>query len=166
MYKNERCLIFDESGNLTNVVINGNLFVKGFVIANSPNDQGTYGIMDPFRKNVDNIRTTDLYKTYSDRRLKNVGAFNNDGLDKIRELKVYNYTFKKDKKKIPQVGVIAQDLQKIFPNAVKKNKNGYFMIRHDDMFYAMLNAIKELDRTMQYISIKVRYILIDLHKQC
>ena len=81
----------------------------------------------------------------SDRRLKYVGSESTSGLDKIRQLKVFNYTFKKDKKKVPHVGVIAQDLQKVFPNAVKKGVDGFLTIRMEDMFYAMINAIKELD---------------------
>ena len=91
------------------------------------------------------------YKTFfnfwlsSDRRLKYVGSESTSGLDKIRQLKVFNYTFKKDKKKVPHVGVIAQDLQKVFPNAVKRGVDGFLTIRMEDMFYAMINAIKELD---------------------
>ena len=60
-------------------------------------------------------------------------------------MKVFNYTFKKDEKKTPHVGVIAQDLQKVFPDAVKKGVDGFLTIRFEDMFYAMINAIKELD---------------------
>ena len=67
------------------------------------------------------------------------------GLDKIRQLKVFNYTFKDDKEKTPRVGVMAQDLQKIFPNAVTKGEDGFLRIRMEDMFYAVINAIKELD---------------------
>lgn len=87
----------------------------------------------------------DEMKTVSDRRLKYVGRENTSGLDKIRQLKVFNYTFKKDEKKTPHVGVIAQDLQKVFPNAVKKGVDGFLTIRMEDMFYAVINAIKELD---------------------
>ena len=85
------------------------------------------------------------FVTSSDRRLKYVGSENTSGLDKIRQLKVFNYTFKKDEKKTPHVGVIAQDLQKIFPDAVKKGVDGFLTIRMEDMFYAVINAIKELD---------------------
>ena len=81
----------------------------------------------------------------SDRRLKYVGKENTSGLDKIRQLKVFNYTYKKDTTKTPHVGVIAQDLQKVFPNAVKKGADGFLTIRMEDMFYALVNAVKELD---------------------
>ncbi len=85
---------------------------------------------------------------FSDRRLKYVGKENLSGLKKIRQLKVFNYTFKKDETKTPHVGVIAQDLQKVFPDAVKKGTDGFLTIRFEDMFYAMINAIKELDTRM------------------
>ena len=64
-------------------------------------------------------------------------------------MKVFNYTFKKDKSKTPHVGVIAQDLQKVFPDAVKKGTDGFLTIRFEDMFFAMINAIKELDLKYQ-----------------
>ena len=92
---------------------------------------------------------TNLTKIISDRRLKYVGTNNNDGLDKIKQLKIFNYTYKKDTTKTPHVGVIAQDLQKVFPNAVQKGKDGFLTIRMEDMFYAVINAIKELDAKYQ-----------------
>ena len=84
-------------------------------------------------------------ETKSDLRLKYVGKESQSGLDKIKQLKVFNYTFKKDETKTPHVGVIAQDLQKVFPDAVKKGTDGFLTIRFEDMFFAMINAIKELD---------------------
>ena len=98
----------------------------------------------------DDFRLGFTLKNYiSDRRLKYVGTNNNDGLDKIKQLKVFNYVYKKDTTKTPHVGVIAQDLQKVFPNAVKKGKDGFLTIRMEDMFYAVINAIKELDAKYQ-----------------
>lgn len=81
----------------------------------------------------------------SDIRLKNILNDNNQGLNEIIQLNIKNYIYKNDKEKIVHVGVIAQDLQKIFPNAVKTDKNGYLTIRTEDMFYSMINAIKELN---------------------
>ncbi|MCI1273911.1 MAG: tail fiber domain-containing protein, partial [Clostridiaceae bacterium] len=95
------------------------------------------------------------YKSSSDRRLKNISGANNDGLDKLMQLNVFNFTFKQDKKKMPHVGVIAQDLQKVFPNAVMKDKKGYLMIRWDEMFYCMLNSIKELAAKVTNIDSRV-----------
>lgn len=81
----------------------------------------------------------------SDRRLKNVGKAFVGGLEDVKKLEVFNYTYKKDPTKTPHVGVMAQDLEKIFPKAVFKGDDGFLRIRMEDMFYAVVNAIKELD---------------------
>jgi prepilin-type N-terminal cleavage/methylation domain-containing protein len=162
----------DENGYKTvpsGVVINGNLYVKGMIIANavphqstsvddlrffrhdSDDNPGFYGLHD----NIKNWYISAYGGMKSDRRLKNISGANNDGLDKLMQLNVFNFTFKQDKKKMPHVGVIAQDLQKVFPNAVMKDKKGYLMIRWDEMFYCMLNSIKELAAKVTNIDSRV-----------
>ena len=83
--------------------------------------------------------------TKSDRRLKNVGDKFTEGLEALKKLDFYHFTFKDDETKTPHVGVMAQDLQKVFPDAVTKGDDGYLRIRFEDMFYAVINAVKELD---------------------
>lgn len=87
-----------------------------------------------------------LDSTSSDRRLKNIGTRSIAGLKELNQLKIYDYTFKNDKSKHSQIGVMAQDLQKVFPNSVFEGPDGYLRIRWDEMFFASINAIKELDR--------------------
>ena len=152
----------------SSVVINGNLIVKGGIISTlwryggGDNDNvnllaRSSGQLEPewndtvaklFERYSDNGHGK--FKSFSgnvisDRRLKYVGKESTTGLDKVRQLKVFNFTYKKDTTKTPHVGVIAQDLQKVFPNAVQKGKDGFLTIRMEDMFYAVINAIKELD---------------------
>ena len=90
-------------------------------------------------------------KTLSDRRLKNVGEKYTAGLEELKKLDFYHYTFKADKDNTPLVGVMAQDLQKVFPDAVTKGEDGYLRIRLEDMFYAVINAVKELDAKVSQI---------------
>ncbi len=95
---------------------------------------------------------------FSDRRLKNVGKEFTSGLDKIKKLHLYHYTYKDDTTKTPHVGVIAQDLQKIFPDAVMKGEDGFLRIRMEDMFYALVNAVKELDTRLTTLEQKQKKI--------
>lgn len=88
----------------------------------------------------------------SDIRLKTDIVKNNDGLDQILSLVPYNYKFKSDLLGIHQVGVIAQDLQKVFPTSVKANKDGFLSIRWDEMFFSMINAIKSLSAKVESIA--------------
>lgn len=98
-----------------------------------------------FNSNCPNVKT-------SDRRLKDIISENNEGLASIEALMPYNFTFKNDKENKAQVGVMAQDLQKVYPSAVVKGKDGYLRIRWDEMFYSMINAIKTLDRKLVAIA--------------
>jgi len=91
----------------------------------------------------------------SDARLKNISGDNTAGLKEINALEVKNYTYKNDEKKTPHVGVIAQQLQKIFPNSVTKGDDGYLRIRTEEIFYAMVNSIKELCKQIQDLTAKV-----------
>ena len=101
----------------------------------------------------------------SDRRLKNVGEKYTAGLAELKKLDFFHYTFKKDKNKTPHVGVIAQDLQKVFPDAVTKDEDGYLRIRFEDMFYAVINAVKELDNKISEIVQNITNINSTIEKQ-
>ncbi|MBE7712968.1 MAG: tail fiber domain-containing protein [Cyanobacteria bacterium SIG26] len=91
----------------------------------------------------------------SDSRLKNIGEKYSGGLDELKRLNIYNYTFKKDKNKTPHVGVIAQDLKLVFPKAVIKDKKGYYHIRWDEMFYALINSVKTIHARVEKLSVKI-----------
>ncbi len=91
----------------------------------------------------------------SDMRLKNIGASFSAGLNEIKRLNVYNYTYKSDDTKAPHVGVIAQDLKRVFPTAVTKDDNGYYQIRWDEMFYAAINAVKTLNTKVESLANRV-----------
>ncbi len=98
----------------------------------------------------------------SDIRKKNVGEIYTGSLAELDKLKFYHFTFKDDKTNTPQIGVIAQDLQKVFPNAVKEGDDGYLRVRWDEMFYAAINAIKELNTKVCALAENVQNIIKDI----
>lgn len=108
-----------------------------------------------FEKNL-SLPVPQNWNPSSDRRLKNVGDVYKGGLAELKKLEFYHYTFKKDENKTPRVGVMAQDLQKVFPDAVIKGEDGFLRIRLEDMFYAVINAVKELDTRLTAISEQVK----------
>ena len=162
-YSNQGCDLGSCSRlNDTTVFINGNLVVRGTTFITSKHYGGNSFVIKALEHSDGQMEPAphghgwgDTAEGWipslhsSDRRLKYVGKESASGLNKIRQLKVFNYTFKKDTTKTPHVGVIAQDLQKVFPNAVKKGADGFLTIRMEDMFYAVINAIKELDAKYQ-----------------
>ena len=105
---------------------------------------------------------------YSDVRLKNVSGNSTAGLKEINALEVKNFTYKDDKEKTPHVGVIAQQLKNVFPNSVIKDKKGYYRIKTEEIFYAMVNSIKELCTQIQTLTAKVAGLdkrITELEKQ-
>lgn len=86
------------------------------------------------------------YTIPSDKNLKTVLHQYHKGLNEITKLKPYKFTYKDDENKNIHIGLIAQDLKKVFPESVYKNpETGYLSINTDGVFYALTNAIKELD---------------------
>lgn len=108
---------------------------------------------DPLVKPCNEVGSCAKLKT-SDIRLKENISENNDSLDKLLNVIPYNYSYKSDVKALPQVGVIAQDLQTYMPNSVSKDKDGFLQIRWDEMFYTAINSIKTLDSKVEKLTVE------------
>ena len=78
----------------------------------------------------------------SDRRLKNIKGEYKKGLSEILKIQPVVYRYKGSK--TLQTGVIAQDIIDVFPEAVVKMPNGYLGVNTDPVFFATLNALKEV----------------------
>ena len=96
-----------------------------------------------------------IYNSSSDARLKNVIGESKEGLDEILQVKIKNFTFKDDPSRGIRTGVIAQEIQKIFPNSVIKGDDGYLKVCYTDIFYTCINAIKQLHLMVQDVIAKV-----------
>lgn len=97
-----------------------------------------------------NIRVNSTVYT-SDARLKDVIGKYGYGLKEIMKLNAVKFNYKKDNPLgLPsdkeRAGVIAQELKKIFPNAVEQGTDGYFTVNNDPIFWAVINAIQELKK--------------------
>lgn len=84
------------------------------------------------------------FETYSDKRLKKNIVKSRYSLKDLRKINIYEYNFKEDKEKSPRIGVIAQELQKIIPQAVTNINDGYLAISAEWINYTLINSIKEL----------------------
>jgi hypothetical protein len=85
----------------------------------------------------------------SDARLKNIDGPYEHGLNEIAKLDTVRFHFKPDNvRHLPSdkeiVGMIAQDVQKVFPEAVTMERDGYLTLDTSPINFAVINAIKEL----------------------
>lgn len=85
----------------------------------------------------------------SDIRLKDVGGSFDRGLDALMELNPFEYSYKENiphgyDSSISYIGISAQEVQKVIPEAVSLDENGYLNVSTDPIIWTMLNSIKEL----------------------
>ena len=86
--------------------------------------------------------------TFSDGRLKNLNGSFNTGLSQVLKIHPIRYRYKADnamgiRDTDEHIGVVAQEVQKVIPEAVTKNSKGYLLVNNDPIIWTMLNAIKE-----------------------
>ena len=89
------------------------------------------------------------WDTFSDRRLKKDISKYKTGLEQLKKIETVNFRYKDNTElgfssKNPQIGVIAQDLQPIFPDCVSEGKDGYLKVNASEIQWAAINAIQEL----------------------
>jgi hypothetical protein len=112
------------------------------------------GTTDPTQKLhvVGNAYKTEggtAWATSSDLRLKTILGNYEKGLDEIAALQTVRFVYNEQNPRQltagkEQVGFVAQDVQKIFPEAVSEAEDGYLDFNIHAINVALVNAIKEL----------------------
>ena len=100
---------------------------------------------------------------FSDARLKKVTGTFTSGLRAVMQLQPLRYEYRPDNgMKLNQVGeqigFEAQTVQRIIPEAVTKNNQGYLLVNNDPIMWTMLNAIKEQQQEIEKLKQEVRQL--------
>jgi len=121
------------------------------------------GFIDPNGGGVFQGNNSSSWSTTSDQRLKKNIIDNNEGLDKITAIKVRNFEYRlpDEVTDLPQeqainkagvqLGVIAQELQAVCPDCVTEQSTGVLSINTDELFWHLVNAVKELKAEIDQI---------------
>lgn len=94
---------------------------------------------------------TSTWTIASDERLKDIRAPFTRGLEEILGLNTIYFKYKSQNQLgLPSnkeyVGIRAQDVQKVIPEAVSVDEKGYYHVTNDSIIWTAVNAIKELYR--------------------
>jgi len=100
---------------------------------------------------------------FSDERLKNIKGRFNSGLKAVMQLQPIRYEYKPNNSmgittSGEYIGFGAQHVQKVIPQAVSENDQGYLMVNNDPIVWAMLNAIKEQQQEIMQLKREVRQL--------
>lgn len=110
------------------------------------------------------------WDVFSDERLKNIKGRFNSGLKAVMQLQPLRYEYKPDnalglKSVGDHIGFGAQALQKIVPEAVSRNQNGYLQVNNDPILWTMLNAIKEQQKEIEQLKGQIKQLRARSHKR-
>ena len=102
---------------------------------------GTFDVQGEIRASGDVVA---FYS--SDERLKDNKSVIENSLDKVGKLKGYEFDWN-DKQEVYEghdVGVIAQEVEKVLPEVVQTRDDGYKAVKYDKLVPLLINAINEL----------------------
>jgi hypothetical protein len=115
------------------------------------------GFINPNTGPVYQGNNSSSWSTVSDQRIKKNIVDNTEGLEIISQLRVCNFEYRLPEEVDPelkpsdavgrtgvQLGVIAQELQQVCPDCVTQQTTGVLSVDTDEIFWHMVNAIKEL----------------------
>lgn len=103
------------------------------------------------------------WQSFSDERLKKIKGNFNSGLKAVMQLQPLRYEYLRDnavgiKSEGEHIGFGAQAVQKVIPEAVTANDNGYLMVNNDPIIWTMLNAIKEQQQQIEELKAQIRQL--------
>ena len=98
---------------------------------------------------VSGVCKAESFQATSDYRLKENFESIDDALAKVYQLGGLIYSFKADREHIRHAGVIAQDVNKVLPEAVRIDEKGFYCVDYNGVLALLLEAIKEIDQKVK-----------------
>jgi hypothetical protein len=100
------------------------------------------------------------YSTSDSRLKENITPIAN-ALDKVKSLTGVEFDWKEETKDVHgyeghDVGVIAQDVQAVLPEAIRTNDTGYLSVRYEKMIALLIEANKELAARVEELEKKLK----------
>jgi hypothetical protein len=103
--------------------------------------------------------TATTWTGQSDIRLKDIDSEIENAIDKVNKLRGVRFTWKSDENKKMQVGLIAQEVKEVLPEAVdfdETNENYRMGVQYTDLIPLLVNAIKEQQIQIEELKTKIK----------
>jgi hypothetical protein len=94
------------------------------------------------------------WSAYSDIRLKNITGKITDALTNVLTLSPIRFTLKSDETKKERIGLIAQEIQKILPEAVDSDDKGMLSVRYTEIIPLLVASIQEQQIQIQTLKVE------------
>jgi hypothetical protein len=90
----------------------------------------------------------------SDIRIKNINSNITNAVEKLSTLQTINFCYKDDISKKENIGLIAQEVEMVFPELIETNNDGILGVRYTELIPVLIEAIKELKEELDKIKNK------------
>ena len=90
----------------------------------------------------------------SDIRIKNINSNITNAVEKLSTLQTINFCYKDDISKKENLGLIAQEVEMVFPELIETNNDGILGVRYTELIPVLIEAIKELKEELDKIKNK------------
>ena len=130
---------------------------RGYVHWTTSNEIGFLNSARSWSLRMDNSKNCYVWgnvTAYSDRRHKKHIHTIENGLDKVNELRGVNFTRVETGEE--HQGVIAQEVQKVLPEVVHTDSQGYMSVAYGNMVGVLIEAVKELSAKVDALENKFK----------
>ncbi|NBP20187.1 MAG: tail fiber domain-containing protein [Burkholderiaceae bacterium] len=115
-----------------------------------------------------NEKNVTTWETTSDERIKKNIVDNTVGLEKIKQIRIRNFEYRKPEEitELPdhaainkdgvQLGVIAQEIQQVLPECVTENSTGVLSVSTDPLVWHLINAVKQLSAEVESLKSQLK----------
>ncbi len=135
--------------NYFTILTNGNIG-----IGEIKNPSARLHINGNLRVDGDILHTGSISAISDSRLKKNIQAYNQNGINIINKITPIYYTLNNSTNNDRQIGFIAQEVQKVIPEIVKENENGYLSIDYTRLSVIAIKAIKEQEAEIKLLKQK------------
>jgi hypothetical protein len=94
----------------------------------------------------DLIVTGSIYNTSDERLKENISCINHNTASDLFTLNPILYSYKSDEKKLKHFGFKAQDVEKVFPELVIHNNNGYKTVNYQELIPIMVANLQSMQQ--------------------
>jgi roadblock/LC7 domain-containing protein len=111
------------------------------------------------------VYVTGVISAPSDMRLKKDIETLTNVLSKIEQMRGVRYEYKDQQKYVagPQVGVIAQELQKVFPELVRTGADGFLSVNYSQLTAVLIQAVKEQQQEIDLLKKQMKQVMEKLN---
>jgi len=167
--------IISTTANYGGRIVNGQNFVKQFFVANQSSINWIYkrltsglNVITPSDNTKDVYFDNNLFvkkdlhvegSIYnpSDENLKdNILPVSADEMNDLLKINTVSFFYKKDKTKIKHFGVLAQEVENIFPQLVNTKNDCYKSVNYQELIPLMLSKIKQMQNEIDELKERVK----------